>query len=81
MHDGIESEAKGAELLFLSLLERTPDFTAFAVMNAPAEAMAQFRVVVVSNAGEKWPLSVMVYLYRVERRHFSQVGATCWGCV
>ena len=45
MHDGIESEAKGAELLFLSLLERTPDFTAFAVMNAPAEAMAQFRVV------------------------------------
>jgi len=23
MHDGIESEAKGAELLFLSLLERT----------------------------------------------------------
>jgi hypothetical protein len=45
VHDGIESEAKGAELLFLSLLERTPDFAAFAVVNAAAEAMAQFRVV------------------------------------
>ncbi len=45
MHYGIESESEGAELLFLSLLERTPDFTAFAVMNAPAEAVAQFRVV------------------------------------
>src|ERR1700761_1691740 len=45
MHDGIESEAKGAELLLLSLLERTPDFAALAVVNAPAEAMAQFRVV------------------------------------
>jgi hypothetical protein len=33
MHDGIESEAMGAELLFLSLLERTPDFAAFAVVN------------------------------------------------
>ena len=41
MHDGIESEAKGAKLLFLSLLKRTPDFAAFAVMNAPAETMAQ----------------------------------------
>ncbi len=45
MHDCIEREAKGPELLFLSLLERTPDFAAFAVVNAPAEAMAQFRVV------------------------------------
>jgi len=45
MHDGIESEAEGAELLFLSLLERPPDFAALAVVNAPAEAMAQFRVV------------------------------------
>src|SRR5208283_1592675 len=36
---------KGAELLFLSLLERTPDFAAFAVVNAPAEAVAQLRVV------------------------------------
>jgi hypothetical protein len=45
MHDGIEREAEGAELLFLSLLERTPDFAALAVVNAPAEAMAQFRVV------------------------------------
>src|ERR1700709_1342524 len=45
MHDGIESEAKGAKLLFLSLLERTPGFAAVAVINAPAEAMAQFCVV------------------------------------
>jgi hypothetical protein len=45
MHDGIESEAEGAKLLFLSLLERTPDLAAFAVVNAPAEAMAQFRMV------------------------------------
>jgi len=45
MHDGIESEAKGAKLLFLYLLERAPDFAAFTVMNAPAEAMAQFGMV------------------------------------
>ena len=37
MHDGIEGEAQGAELLFLSLLERTPDFTAFAVMKGSGE--------------------------------------------
>ena len=43
--DGIESETKGAELLFLSLAERTPDLSAFAVMNTPTEAMTQFRVV------------------------------------
>ena len=43
--DGIEGEAQGTELLFLPLLERTPDFAAFAVINAPAEAMAQFCVV------------------------------------
>ena len=42
MHDGIESEAKGAKLLFLPLLKGTSDFAAFAVVNAPAEAMAQF---------------------------------------
>ena len=41
----LRSEAKGAELLLLSLLERTPDFAALAVVNAPAEAMAQFRMV------------------------------------
>ncbi len=45
MHDGVESEARGAKLLFLSLLERTPDFAAFAVVNAVAEAMAQFGMV------------------------------------
>jgi len=39
MRDGIEGEAKRAKLLFLPLLERTPDFTAFAVVDAPAEAM------------------------------------------
>jgi hypothetical protein len=37
MHDGIESEAKSAKLLFLSLLKRAPDFAAFAVMNAKTE--------------------------------------------
>lgn len=36
---------RGDELFFLSLLEWTSDFTAFAVMNAPAEAMAQFGMV------------------------------------
>ncbi len=45
MHDGVERQAKGAKLLFLSLLEWAADFAAFAVMDAPSEAMAQFRVV------------------------------------
>jgi hypothetical protein len=45
MHDGIEGEAKGAKLLFLPLLKRASDFAALAVVNAPAEAVAQFRVV------------------------------------
>ena len=36
MHDGIESQAKSAKLLFLSLLKRTSDFAAFAVMKACA---------------------------------------------
>ena len=52
MHDGIESQAKSAKLLFLSLLEWAPDFTAFAAMNAPSEAMAQLRVV---ELGENAP--------------------------
>ncbi len=45
MHDGIKSEAQGSKLLFLALLQRTPDFAAFAVVNASAETMAQFRMV------------------------------------
>jgi len=45
MHDGIESKAWGTKLLFLSLLERIPDFAAFAVVNAPTEAMAEFCMV------------------------------------
>ena len=35
MHHGVESDAKGPKLLFLSLLERAPDFAALTVMNAP----------------------------------------------
>ena len=45
MHDCIECEAQGARLLFLPLLKRTPDLAAFAVVNAPAEAVTQFGVV------------------------------------
>ena len=45
VHDGIECEAKGAKLFFLSLLERASDFAALAMVNAPAEAMTQFSVV------------------------------------
>jgi hypothetical protein len=41
MHNAIESEAKGAKLLFLPLLERTSDFATFAVVDTPAEAMAR----------------------------------------
>lgn len=41
----LRARPRAAELLLLSLLERTPDFAALAVVNAPAEAMAQFRVV------------------------------------
>src|SRR5271165_7570075 len=45
MHDDIESEAKGAKLLFLPLLKRASDLAAFAVMNASAKAVTQFRMV------------------------------------
>jgi|GEM_PF-6336349 hypothetical protein len=45
MYDGIEGQAKGAKLLFLTLLKRASDFAAFAMMNAPAEAVTQLRVV------------------------------------
>ena len=34
-----------AGTLFLPLLGRGPDYAAFTVMNAPSEAMAQFRMV------------------------------------
>jgi len=43
--DGIEGEAQGAELLFLPLLKRASDLPAFAMVNAPAEAMTQFCVI------------------------------------
>jgi hypothetical protein len=43
--DGIEGEAQGTKLLFLPLLKWAADFPAFAMVDAPAEAMAQFRVV------------------------------------
>jgi hypothetical protein len=45
VYDDIEGEAQGAKLLFLSLLKWTSDLPAFAMVNAAAEAMAQFRVV------------------------------------
>ena len=39
--DDIESEAQGAKLLFLPLLKQASDLAAFALMNAPAEAVTQ----------------------------------------
>ena len=39
VHDGVEGEAEGAELLFLPLLKGTSDFAALAVVDAPAKAM------------------------------------------
>jgi hypothetical protein len=45
VHDDVEGEAQGPKLFFLPLLKRTSDFAAFAMMNAPAEAVTQFRVV------------------------------------
>jgi hypothetical protein len=45
IHDGVENEAEGANLFFVSPLEPTADLAAFAVVNAPAEAMARFRMV------------------------------------
>ena len=50
--DGIEGEAQGAKLLFLSLLERTSDFAAFAVMNTPPKTVTQFGMV---ELGENAP--------------------------
>ena len=49
VYDDIEGEAQGAKLLFLALLKRTSDLPAFAMVDAPAEAMAQFRVVKLSQ--------------------------------
>ena len=45
MHSGIEGETQAAQLLFLPLLKRTPDFAAFAMMDTPAEAVTQFSMV------------------------------------
>ena len=45
MHNGIEGETQASQLLFLSLLKRTSDFAAFAMMDTPAKAVTQFRVV------------------------------------
>ena len=41
----VEREAQRSKLLFLPLLKRTSDFAAFAMMNAPAKAVTQFRMV------------------------------------
>jgi hypothetical protein len=43
--DDIEGEAQGAKMLFLVLLKRAADLPAFAMVDAPAEVMAQFGVV------------------------------------
>jgi hypothetical protein len=69
VHDGVESETKGAKLLFLSLLERAPDFAAFAVVNAPAEAMAQFRMVELGQdaPSERRVVDVVKKAYAAER--------------
>src|SRR4051794_33541306 len=45
VHNDVEGEAQGPKLFFLPLLKRTSDFAAFAMMNAPAKAVTQFRVV------------------------------------
>jgi len=41
MHDGVEGEAKGAKPLLLPPLKGASDFAAFAMMDAPAEAVTQ----------------------------------------
>ena len=74
MHDGIESEAKGAKLFFLPLLERTPDFAAFAMMNAPAEAMAQFSMVELGQVNEaRKTQHIFLAKYLCGSRHFSNM--------
>ena len=45
VNDDVEGEAQGSKLLFLPLLKRASDFAAFAMMNAPAKAVTQFRVI------------------------------------
>jgi len=61
MHDGIEGEAEGAKMLFLPLLKRTSDFAAFAMMNAPAEPMTQFRVVELGQdaPAKRWVVNIV----------------------
>ena len=45
VHDGIEGEAKAAQLLLLALLERASDFATLAVVDTAGEAVTQFRVI------------------------------------
>jgi hypothetical protein len=45
MYDGIEGEAKAAQLLLLALLERASDFAALAVVDTAGEAVTPFRVI------------------------------------
>ncbi len=45
VHDGVEGEAEASELLFLPLPKGASDFAAFAMVNAPAEAVTQLGVV------------------------------------
>lgn len=45
VHDGVESEAQGTELLLFSLSQRASDFAALAMVNAPPEAVTQFCMV------------------------------------
>src|SRR5208282_5325243 len=42
MYNGVEGQSEGSELLFLALTQGASDFAALAVMDAPAELVAQF---------------------------------------
>jgi hypothetical protein len=42
MDDGIEGEAKAAQLLLLPLLKRASDFATLAVVDTPGEAVTPF---------------------------------------
>jgi hypothetical protein len=47
--DGIEGKPEAAKLFFLPLPKRASDFAALAVVDTPAEAVTQFRVIELSQ--------------------------------
>ena len=84
MNNSIEGEAEGAKLFFLPLLKRTSDFAAFAMVDTPAKAMTQFRVIELGQDAP--PERCVVYIMKRQRitayygsTHFTTATAVSLG--